>query len=79
MKQQELRDARLSAEMTQQEAALKAGITASSWSRYERGKAMPPPATARRLCAAVNLTVMAVSWIKPMQLDLEDYPEMRRQ
>jgi transcriptional regulator with XRE-family HTH domain len=52
---QRVRDARLQAALTQEEAAKRAGISAVAWGNIENGHSIPRPATARKLAEALGI------------------------
>lgn len=52
---QRVRQARLQAALTQEEAASRAGVSAVAWGNIENGHSVPRPATARKVAEALGV------------------------
>ena len=60
----DIKKARQTARLTQEQAAEAAGISVESWKAYEYGQRVPPRETMLRICEATSCDWLALEWMR---------------
>lgn len=60
----DIKKARQTAHLTQEQAAEAAGISVESWKAYEYGQRIPPQETMAQICEATGCDWLALEWLK---------------